>query len=111
MRISILYNEAADDATVDDQDVLVQRAAVADALERRGHEVTSIAVTLDLAAAKSRLLAAKPDVVFNLVEALGGTDRLALLASLLFDALEIPYTGAPTAALFATNNKLVAKQQ
>ena len=78
---------------------------------QRGHEVTSIAVTLDLTAAKFQLLSAKPDIVFNLVEALGGTDRLAMLASLLFDALEIPYTGAPTAALFATNNKLVAKQQ
>jgi D-alanine-D-alanine ligase len=110
MRIAILYNEAGEDATVDAQDVLVQRAAVATALARRGHEVTSIAVTLDLAAAKFQLLAATPNVVFNLVEALGGTDRLAMLATLLYDALGIAYTGAPTAALFATNNKLVAKE-
>ncbi len=53
----------------------------------------------------------QPDVVFNLVESLGGTDRLMPLATMLLDALQIPHTGARTDAILATSNKLTAKER
>jgi D-alanine-D-alanine ligase len=50
-------------------------------------------------------------LVFNLVESLGGTDRLMPLATLLLDALGVPYTGCLTASLLQTGDKLAAKRK
>ncbi|MBI2477883.1 MAG: D-alanine--D-alanine ligase [Planctomycetia bacterium] len=111
MKVVVLYHESGEDATVEDRDVLVQRDAVAAALEGLGHETTCVSCTLDLATAKQRLISLQPDVVFNLVESLGGTDRLMTLATMLLDALHIPYTGTHTDAMLATSNKLTAKER
>lgn len=111
MRVVVLYHESGEDATVEDRDVLVQRDAVVAALRSLGHDTSCVSCTLDLATAKQRLIALKPDVVFNLVESLGGTDRLMTLATMLLDALHIPYTGTHTDAILATSNKLTAKRR
>ena len=75
-----------------------------------GHEAEAWSCTLNLSEAKTLLEARRPDVVFNLVESLSGTDRLMAAAPLLFDALQLPYTGVPTRALLITNGKLTTKQ-
>lgn len=111
MNIAVFYNEASEDATVDERDILVQRDAVCGALERLGHETSLVPCTLDLEAARARLWDPRPDLVFNLVEALGGADRLAPLATLLLESLDLPFTGASTNALLATNDKLGAKRR
>jgi D-alanine-D-alanine ligase len=111
MNVTLLYNDASHDATIDERDVLVQRDAVCAALRRLGHEVALLACTLDLDAIRGRLLTTRPDLVFNLVEALGGTDRLAPVATLMLESLGFPFTGSPTTALLATNDKLFAKRR
>lgn len=110
MRIVLLHDEPGDEAAVEQHDVLVQRDTVAAALNRLGHQPLLLGCTLDLDSVRRRLLNRGPDVVFNLVESLGGTDRLMPLAALLLDALAIPYTGAPSGAMLATSNKLAAKK-
>ncbi len=111
MRVTIFHNavSAADPAA--DQDVLVQADAVAGAISRLGHEWTRIACTLDLSEAREQLVAARPDVVFNLVESLGGSDWMAGAAAALLDSLDLSYTGSSTEALVLTNHKLLAKQR
>jgi D-alanine-D-alanine ligase len=93
-----------------DRDVLVQAAAVVAALERGGHRVYSISATLDLAQFARELQSIQPDVVFNLVESLGGTDRLMSLVPQLLDAVDVPYTGSGGLAIQQSGNKLVAKR-
>ena len=66
MRIAILHNAVSGAEAPDEQDVLVQVAAVAEALGRLGHDARPIACTLDLAALRSRLVAERPGLVFNL---------------------------------------------
>ncbi|MCO6456594.1 MAG: hypothetical protein J5I93_14950 [Pirellulaceae bacterium] len=111
MNVVVLYNEPGDDAAVDEQDVWNQRDAVLDALRNLGHDALALGCTLDLAQLRRTLLEQRPDLVFNLVESLGGTDRLMPLATLLLEALRIPYTGARTNAILATADKRAAKQQ
>ncbi len=53
----------------------------------------------------------RPDVVFNLVESLAGWDRLAHVFPSLLESLGLPYTGNSAAALWLTNNKLLAKER
>lgn len=111
LRIVIAHNAVAADAAPDDRDVLVQRDAILAALTECGHGCQSLACTLDLETARRRLLELRPDVVFNLVESLGGSDRLAHLFPALLETLAIPYTGNTAAALWLTNNKPAAKRR
>ena len=110
MRLVILHPTIPDDATLEDQDSLVQVEAISQALRRLGHEPVAMGCTLDLDAVRRDLIEAQPEVVFNLVESLLGTDRLQYMAAGLLDALGWPYTGAPTEAIFQTTHKLLAKQ-
>jgi D-alanine-D-alanine ligase len=110
MRIVVLHNDVSTDISPSDLDVLNQRDAVVAALRHLGHEAEAWSCTLDLSGTKTLLETQRPDVVFNLVESLGGTDRLMSAAPLLFDALQLPYTGVPTRALLITNGKLTTKQ-
>ena len=111
MRVVLLNNAVSDEAPAADRDVLVQRGAVADALREKGHEPIALPVTLDLETMRRDLRKIAPDAVFNLVESLGGSDRLMFLATAVLDVLRIPYTGAPTEAILATGDKLRAKQR
>jgi D-alanine-D-alanine ligase len=110
MHIIVLHNAVASDDSPEDLDTLTQVAAVRDSLCRLGHQVDSVPCTLDLATLRHTLDEIAPDLVFNLVESLGGSDSLSYFAAALLDSLQIPYTGSSTEALFATNHKVIAKQ-
>ncbi len=109
MRIAILYNAVAASDSADHLDVLVQVRAVAAALRTLGHRVDRVACGLDLERVRKRLVLCSPDVVWNLVESLGGHDRLLHLVPALLDALGAPYTGSPAEVLQLATNKLATK--
>lgn len=110
MRVVILHSDVRSCAPVDEQDVLTQVEAVADALRRLGHEALPMSFSLDLSTAAERLRNASCDLVFNLVETVGGQGRLIHLAPALLDSMKIPYTGAGTEATFLSSNKIAAKK-
>jgi D-alanine-D-alanine ligase len=110
MHIAILHPHIPPDAPPDDQDTLVQADAVEAALRQLGHRVERIGCTLDLAALRRAVLAARPEVVFNLAEVLDGADALQHVPPALLDTLGVRYTGSPTEAIFQTTHKLLAKQ-
>ncbi|MCA9048718.1 MAG: hypothetical protein KDA89_08315 [Planctomycetaceae bacterium] len=109
-RVLILHNEVAADAGPADRDVLVQRDAVRRALTANGWDTDCLACGLNLQDTADRLKALQPDVVFNLVESLDGTDRLMSVVPLLLDALQVPYTGANTQAMLSASGKISTKQ-
>jgi D-alanine-D-alanine ligase len=111
MKILLLHNKPSQDAAVEDFDVLTQRDAVAAALGSLGHDVHSLACTLNLSAVQRQLKTLQPDAAFNLVESLARTDRLMGLATLLLEGLEIPFTGSGTTAILSSSNKVEAKQK
>lgn len=111
MNVLIFHNAIVPDASAADRDVLVQAEAVAGALTRLGHRWQILPCTLDLEAARQRLADCQPEVVFQLVESLGGCDQLAALIPALLDDLSIPYTGSPAAALLWTNHKPICKER
>ncbi len=108
-KVVILVNDVLDSVDPSDLDVLTQSREVRESLERCGHEVVEVACSLDLAAARQELLRLAPDIVFNLVESLAGTDRLMAAAPLLLDALQLSYTGSGTQAILHSGDKLQAK--
>jgi D-alanine-D-alanine ligase len=110
MRVLVVHQSVPDGAPPDERDVLDQAAAVSAAARALGHGCQILAATLDLEMLRRRLQRARPDVVFNLVESLAGSDRLISLVPSVLDALELPYTGAAAEAIQLSTNKLVAKQ-
>lgn len=110
MRVTILHQTVEPDASEDEKDVLLQVESVAESLKRLGHTTQTAEASLDLEQARLDLVATDPDRVFYLVESLDGTDSLAHLPAFLLENMQIPYTGAPAAALVLTNNKVRAKR-
>jgi D-alanine-D-alanine ligase len=111
MRVAFLYNCSSEDPALAAEDDVPDQSPVVSALKRLGHHVTPIACTLDLAAVRRDLLDAKPDVVFNRVESLGGSDSMMAAITLLLDGMKIPYTGNSSAALVATASKSYVKDR
>ncbi|MEZ6132133.1 MAG: hypothetical protein R3C59_26020 [Planctomycetaceae bacterium] len=109
-KITLLLNDVTDTSNAADRDVLTQCREISDALTRLGHEVSTVPCNLNLADVRSRLVRIDPDVVFNLVETLGETDRLMPMATLLLDAMNLPYTGSNTRAILLSGDKRQAKQ-
>lgn len=110
MRVLILHDAVAPDARPDESDVLQQAGYIETALHDLGHESSRLALTLDLEAARRTIEAQAPDLVFNLVESVDRQGRLIHLAPALLDTLGVPYTGAPTDAMFCSSGKLVTKR-
>jgi len=110
VKIVLLHDASASDGRVDELDALEQVEVVASTLRRLGHETTTLGFGLDLESVRRELIEIDPDLVFNLVESVGGEGRLIHLAPALLDSLGIPYTGAPTEAMFLTSHKILAKR-
>jgi D-alanine-D-alanine ligase len=88
---------------------LIQAHAVYAALTELGHRVSMYPVTDDLDALVQRLTASKPNLIFNLVEALAGSDATAVAVPALLDGLGVPYTGSRAAGVALSNDKCAAK--
>jgi len=109
-KIVILHTDVAPDASVDEQDTLQQAETIAQAMISLGYEPVMLPFVMDLNATISRLRDLQPDVVFNLVETLGGKGSMIYFATALLDFLKIPYTGCRTDAMFVTSNKPLTKK-
>lgn len=110
MNIAVVYGHVPPDAPEDEQDVLVEVQAVLNTLSEMNFGAVGIPMFFDTQRLISDLQKARPDVIFNLVESIDGMGRFLYLAPTIYDYLQIPYTGAPTDAVYMTSNKLLAKQ-
>jgi len=81
-------------------------AAITGAIESFGHSVISLEAKPDL---PHRLMAARPDVVFNIAEGVRGRGREAQVPAML-ELLGIPYTGSDPTTLSLCLDKGLAKQ-
>jgi len=110
MRVLILHDEVSEDSRPDEQDALVQAKAVADLLAGLGHcfEIRPFAPDPEVVRRLVRTTAA--EVVFNLVESVGGSGRLVHWPPAVFEAVGVPYTGSHTEAMFLTSQKVLGKR-
>lgn len=108
MKVLVVHQQVPPDAARDVVDVLEQARAVAGALRSRGHQVVEYAASLDLRGLDA-CLGEDVEVVFNLVEELAGSGRLAALIPALVSARGLPCTGAGAAELSLADDKVRAK--
>jgi D-alanine-D-alanine ligase len=109
-RVVILHDQVPESAPPDQQDALVQVRAVAEVMQAKGWEVQALPVGMDLSHMQDALCAARPALVFNLVESLGGDGRLVHLVPAVLESMAIPFTGCSMDAMFISSGKLLAKR-
>lgn len=109
--IAIIYDAGALQGDVASRDVLDQIEAIESALAVLGRQSVRVGVTLDLQAFKSSLFSVEPDVVFNLVESLDGSDRLQAVVAMLLEDWGVSFTGCGAAAMLLSNHKIESKRR
>ncbi len=109
MHVAIVHDTVTDADAPDARDVIAQAEAVAHALETLGHSSCRISCSLNLLDVEAELRRRQVDLVFNLVESIGGQGRLIHLLPFCLDAMAMPYTGARAEAMMLTSGKVLAK--
>lgn len=115
MRVAVVHNDDAALASGAEHDAIAVQGvvacarAVADALQARGNEVELHAVPTNTAQVAAFVSALRADVVFNLVEALGGDARLEPAFAWALELQRLRYTGAPPRAMTLCLEKPVAQ--
>lgn len=110
MNIVIVHDQVPEGASEDEQDTLVQCAAVFDALTDLGHIPVLFPFSLNCEESIRGLREVKAEMAFNLVESVSGQGRLIHTAPAILDVVHLPYTGSRTEAIFLSSNKLLAKR-
>lgn len=114
-RVAIVYNDDSGLANGDAQDaiavqgVVLCASSVADALRSRGHAVELLALPSDPREVAAFVGQLRADVVFNLVEAIGGDARREPAFAWACELHGIPYTGSPPRAMTLCLEKPVAQ--
>lgn len=108
-KIVILHSDVSPEAGWDELDCLRQAESIADALRKLKYEPALLPFELNLYNTITLLQSLKPSAVFNIVETLDARGSLIYFAPAILDALQIPYTGCGTEAIFQTSNKPLAK--
>ena len=98
----ILHSPLTAGAGPDELDVLDQAAYFRSGLAALGYQVETAPFRLDRFG--------KPDLVVNLVETLADSGRLVHVGPALFEAMNLPFTGCPSEAIYQTSNKLMSKK-
>lgn len=111
MRVAVVYNEPVK-GNLDSEDVLGEVQLVSDGLKELGYEHAFFPVASSGNFCLEVLLKLHefgPDVVFNLVEAIGENQRFHPAMASLFEMAGYPYTGSHYDVLAVTTDKALAK--
>lgn len=110
MKIIIVYNLPTDKNSADDLDVLTQVEAVKKSLIELNHSVIEFGADLNLNLFKKQIEDINPDMVFNLVEALNGTEAYMHFIPQILESKNVSFTGGTSQSLFITTNKVLTKK-
>lgn len=114
--VAIIYNQPARSIYSDrneqaaEDSIMVEAAAVENALHSLGYPVSKIPLALPLKQAFAKLTQVKADIIFNLFEGFSGYPETEALIVEQMEALKQRYTGSPAAALSLALDKAATKK-
>jgi len=110
-RVIILYsNIDTKNCSPDNMDTIVQLREITAILEKNSYKVIPIPFTDSWDDLKKQIINTDPVFIFNLVETVKGTDKLAYLAAAFIEYLGYTYSGCPAWSLAALASKTSAKK-
>jgi len=113
--ITVLYNDDSTLAHGSEQDAIAVLAvkdcakAIAEALASRGHHATAVGVPPEREGVLRAVAAVRGELVFNLVEGLGGDSRFEQAMAWLYELHGVRYTGSAPRAMALCMEKPVTK--
>lgn len=111
MKVLIIHQSIPPNAKQDVADVKAETDHVKASLETYGHTVHAFGeVGTDMGRAIEMIKYHNPHVVFNLVEDVAGSNIMNPIGAMLCESIPIPFTGASSAALALTTNKVLTKR-
>jgi D-alanine-D-alanine ligase len=111
MKVLVLHSDIAADAPPEEIDTITSAKAVAEALEKHGHQAPLAPFTTDPDKLRALLAREKADLVFNMVEGIDGIGHLAPIAPRMLDEAGIPFTGVDAIAMAVTSDKPLTKRR
>jgi len=108
--VLVLYEDLGAGARPDELDTMVQVRQVMEAIEQLNWAAGTDKVDLNLGRTLDRLLAMRPNCIFNLVESLNGRGELIGVVPALLESTAIPFTGSGSDAINLSSQKILAKQ-
>jgi D-alanine-D-alanine ligase len=110
MKVALVYSGGNGMSSPDNQDTLIQMEEVNALLHLLEIDVQPVAFDDSFSNLETILSKIEPDIIFNLVETVKGTDSLSYTATAFFEYLNIPYTGCPAIALSLLSSKIRQKE-
>lgn len=111
MHVLVLHSDVGVDPPPDELDTLIAADAVSGALKRLGHSASLAAFTNDQDRFERLMQRMQPDLVFNLVEGIGGLGQHAPVAPRMLDDYGAVFTGASALSMSTTNDKILTKRR
>lgn len=111
MRVLVLHSDIAPDAPPEEIDTITSAKAVAEALEKNGHQAPLAPFTTDPDRLAALLAREKADIVFNMVEGIDGLGALAPIAPRMLDEAGMRFTGVDAVAMALTSDKPFTKRK
>jgi len=108
--VLIIHDSVGETDGPQQQDVLTQRDTVSQSLSELHYTVRTHPLTFNLHHLVSTVEQVRPCMVFNLVESIGGHDRLQYMAPAVLETLNVPFTGCGSDPLYMTTGKIQAKK-
>jgi D-alanine-D-alanine ligase len=109
MRVAVLVPPRVDGMRFDQEDTFVQADEVTTCLRSLGHDVVTAEYADHGQGTETAILAAKPDIVLNLVEEVPEGAAYLHLPTAMMDRIGVRYTGARTATIAALGDKRAMK--
>lgn len=108
----IFYNHIIEyaDAGEDEKDVYQMVELVNKALIELGYTVKTAPLSFNTETAIELIKKEKPAFIFNLVEGIDNYSESVTISTMIFDILNVPYTGSGLDAMYLTSNKLITKK-
>jgi D-alanine-D-alanine ligase len=110
LKVLIVYNLPTEKSSADDMDVLNQVEAVKDSLIELQNTVEVFGIDLNLNLLQNKIEKYKPEIVFNLVEAINGVEMYLHFVPSMLEKLNVPFTGSNSEILYTTTNKILTKK-
>jgi D-alanine-D-alanine ligase len=107
---TILYNEPKAGALADELDVLDQVEFIEKHLKYLGIKTSRRGITNKFMEEIASVANEKPDFAFNLVESINNKGEISYFIPALLSLYNVPYTGNPHDAIFATSSKTLASK-
>lgn len=109
MQVTILVSSLSHDASADELDTLEESRFLEEILSEMGHQTETMDFSRECSDIIKEIRLKNTDIVFNLVETIGGISRDIHLVPALLELSRLPFTGSTSIPMALSTDKVLSK--